>query len=196
MVRSGVSLILTGMTTRAFVAVSAASVALLAMLAGCGGSGSDQASEIGTIRTEPMPAPEPELPPVQPVTAEDCPYLSTAEASSLGGAPVTTVRIDESLDPAACFFYDVDGAVALTTTVYTVDSADRASELVAESAGTGGGAGAQVTAEGGWTGGSTEAPGGSLVVLSRDERILAVQTASDTSESAQQVAELVGPRLG
>ena len=140
-----------------------------------------------------MPAPEPELPPVEPATAADCPYLSTAEASDLGGAPVTRVRIDDGVDPAACFFYDVDGAVTLTTTVYTVDSAERATELVTESAPAD--AGAQVTVDGGWTGGGTEAPGGSLVVLSRDERILAVQTAADTWDSAQRVAELVAPRL-
>lgn len=140
-----------------------------------------------------MPAPEPELPPVEPVISANCPYLSTAEVRELGDSPVTRVRIDDALDPAACFFYDDEGAVTLTTTVYTVDSAERAAELVAESAPTD--AGAEITVDGGWTGGDTEAPGGSLVVLSRDERILAVQTASDTSDSAQRVAELVAPRL-
>lgn len=179
------------MTTRASVALATASVALLAVLTGCGDSG--PAPETGTIRTEPMPAPEPELAPVEPVTAADCPYLSTAEASSLGGAPVTEVRIDESLDPAACFFYGADGTVALTTTVYTVESEDRATELVAESASAD--AAEEVTADGGWAGGSTEVPGGALVVLSRGEQILAVQTATEDSGPAQQVAELVGPRL-
>lgn len=182
------------MTTRASAAFAAASVALLAGLAGCGASTPEQESEIGTIRTEPMPAPEPELPPVEPATAADCPYLSTAEASNLGGAPITAVRIDDSLDPAACFFFEADGAVVFTTTVYTVDSAERATELVAESAPTG--QSEQVITEDGWTGGSTAAPGGSLVVLSRGDRVLAVQTASPDAASAQRVAELVGPRLG
>lgn len=140
-----------------------------------------------------MPAPEPELPPVEPAAAGDCPYLSAAEASSVGDAPVTAVRIDESLDPAACFFFGDDGSVVFTTTVHTVASAERAAELVAESAPTD--QSEQITVEGGWTGGSTEAPGGSLVVLSSGDRILAVQTASEDAASAQGVAELVGPRL-
>ena len=188
--------ILAGMTTRSPAALAAASVTLLAVLAGCGESTSEQASEqaeVGTIRTEPMPAPEPELPPVEPAIVGDCPYLSMDEATDLGGTPVASVRIDESLDPAACFFFGDDGAVVFTTTVHTVDSPERAVELVAESAPTD--QSAQITVEGGWTGGSTEAPGGSLVVLSRGDRILAVQTASADATSAQQVAEVVGPRL-
>ena len=193
MVRGGVRSILAGMTTRSSAALAAASVTLLVVLAGCGEPASEQASEVGTIRTEPMPAPEPELPPVEPAIVGDCPYLSMDEATDLGGTPVASVRIDESLDPAACFFFGDDGAVVFTTTVHTVDSPERAAELVAESAPTD--QSAQITVEGGWTGGSTEAPGGSLVVLSRGDRILAVQTASADATSAQQVAEVVGPRL-
>ena len=193
--------ILAGMTTRSPAALAAASVTLLAVLAGCGESTSEQSSEqaseqaeVGTIRTEPMPAPEPELPPVEPAIVGDCPYLSMDEATDLGGTPVASVRIDESLDPAACFFFGDDGAVVFTTTVHTVDSPERAAELVAESAPTG--QSEQVTADGGWVGGSTEAPGGSLVALSRGDRILAVQTASPDAASALEVAGLVGPRIG
>lgn len=179
------------MTPHTGAALATASLALLAVLTGCGDSG--PAPEVGTIRTEPLPAPEPELPPVEPVTAADCPYLSTAEASSLGGLPVTGVRIDESIDPAACFFYGADGGVTLTTTLYTVDSAERATELVIESAPEE--TAEQITVEGGWVGGSSEVPGGALVVLARGEQILAVQAVGEEPGPAQQVAELIGPRL-
>lgn len=179
------------MTTRTAAALASASVALLAVLAGCGGTGSDQ--ETGTIRTEPLPAPERELPPVQPVAAADCPYLSVAEAAEAGAAPVTEVRIDESIDPAACFFYGTDGSVVLTTTVYTVDSAERARELVAESAPED--TAEEATADGGWVGARTGGAAGALVVLSRGDQLLAVQTVNEEAGPAQQVAELVGPRL-
>ena len=194
MLRSGGRPILAGMNIRSSVALAAATVPLLAVLAGCGGTDPEQDSAVGTIRTEPMAAPEPELKPVEPAAAGECPYLSADEVSNLGGVQVTAVRIDESLDPAACFFFGDDGAVLLTTTVHTVASAERAAELVDESAPTG--PGERIDLEGGWAGGSTEAPGGSLVVLSSGDRILAVQTASADATSALEAAELAVPRLG
>lgn len=189
------------MNSRVPVALAAASVTLLAALAGCGDP--EPQTEIGTIRTEPLPQPEPELRPVEPVTAADCPYLTVVEASDVGAVPVTEVRIDESHDPAACVFYGADGAVVLTTTLYTVDSAERAAELVLESAP--GSEDDRITVEGGWTGGGTEVPGGELVVLARGERILAVQTVTgeiipgeegaEGEGAAQAVAGVIGPRL-
>lgn len=179
------------MSSRVSVLLASASVAALALLTGCGDQGAS--SEVGTIRTEPLPTTEPELPPVEPVTAADCPYLSTAEASRLGAEEITDVRIDEAIDPAACFFYGEGRTVILTTTVYTVDSVDRASELVEES--TPAVVAEEVTAEGGWTGGSTAGPAGALVVLSREDQLLAVQTVHEEAGPAQELAQLIGPRV-
>lgn len=195
MVRSGLRIILTGMHTRARVALATTSAALLAVLAGCGDT--EPAPEIGTIRTAPPEAPEqqpePELQPAEPIAVADCPYLSAAEASGQGGELVTEVRIDDSLDPVACFFFTADGTLTLTTTVHTVDSADRAAELVAESAPAG--IAEPLTVDGGWTGGVVESLGGGLAVLARGDQILAVQSVSEQVDPAREIAELVGPRL-
>lgn len=174
------------------------SVLLLGVLAGCGagdGGGADggEASAIGTIRTAPPETTAPELPPVEPVTTADCPYLAADEVSRLNGEPVTDVRIDEGVDPAACFFYSADGRVQLTTTVYTVSSPERAAELVDESAPAG--EAEPADAEGGWTGGSTGGPAGALVVLARGPQVLAVQSTQEEPTTVQRVAELVGPRI-
>ncbi|NLD85995.1 MAG: DUF2020 domain-containing protein [Actinomycetales bacterium] len=179
------------MSTRTSVLLASASVAVLALLSGCGEQTTE--SEIGTIRTAPPQASAPELPPVEPVTQADCPYLSTEEVAGLGAGSITDVRIDESVDPVACFFYDEDRAVALTTTVYTVDSADRATELVQESAPAE--TAETLTVEDGWAGGSTEGPGGSLVVLSREDRLLAVQTVGEEADPAREIAQVVAPRV-
>lgn len=179
-------------------AATAVPVLLLGVLAACGDTGGDgeaaSGSEMGTIRTEPPAPTESELPPVQPATAADCPYLAADELAGLGEGPVTDVRIDESVDPPACFFYDSDGAIGLTTTIYTVASPERAAQLVTESAPAD--LAEPATADGGWTGGSTDAPGGSLLVLSNGDRVLAVQSTHDDAGTVRQVAELVGPRLG
>lgn len=179
------------MSTRTPVLLASASVAVLALLSGCGEQTPE--GEIGTIRTAPPPTSEPELPPVQPVTQADCPYLSIDEAADLGAGLFTDVRIDESVDPAACFFYGEDRAVALTTTVYTVDSPGRAAELVEDSAPAD--TSDELSAEGGWSGGSTEGPGGALVVLSREDRLLAVQTVGEDADPAREVAQLIAPRV-
>src|SRR5699024_7760364 len=121
------------MRTPASPALVAVSAVLLGALAGCGG-GSGPAPEMGTIRTAPPEPTEPELPPVEPVADAECPYLSADEVARLSGQPVTDVRIDDGVEPAACFFYDSDGEVQLTTTVYSVASPERAAELVEESA--------------------------------------------------------------
>lgn len=173
-------------------ALATASAVLLGVLAGCGGS-SEPAPEMGTIRTAPLETTEPELPPVEPVADAECPYLSTDEAARLNGNPVTDVRIDDGTDPAACFFYDSDGAVQLTTTVYEVASAERAAELVEESAPAGESESSE--AEDGWSGGRTAGPSGSLLVLARDVRVLAVQSTQEDPESVQRIAELVAPRV-
>ena len=179
------------------------SVILLGVLAGCGGAGGGGAgggsagggeeAAIGTIRTAPPETTAPELPPVEPVTSADCPYLAADDVSRLNGEPVTDVRIDQSVDPAACFFYSADGRVQLTTTVYAVRSPERAAELVEESAP--GGESEPASAEGGWTGGSTEGPAGALVVLSRGPQVLAVQSTQEESITVQRIAELVAPRI-
>ncbi|UVE96742.1 DUF2020 domain-containing protein [Dietzia sp. B32] len=168
------------------------SAVLLGVLAGCGG-GSEPATEMGTIRTAPPETSAPELPSVEPVAKADCPYLSAEEVSRLNGAPVTDVRIDDGVEPAACFFYDGDGAVQLTTTVYSVASPERAMELVQESAPA---AEAEPSeAEGGWSGGRTAGPGGALLVMARDARVLAVQSTQEDSMTVQRIAELAAPRV-
>lgn len=171
--------------------IASLSVVLLGVLSGCG-TGEPQ-PEMGTIRTAPPETTEPEIPEVEPVSTEDCPYLSTDEVSRLGGEPATDVRIDDRVDPAACFFYGDGGTVTLTTTVFSAESEDRAGQLVAESAP------AEVSerseVEGGWTGGRTSGPGGALVVLSRGAQVLAVQSTQAESDYAQQVAEVVAPRV-
>lgn len=169
------------------------SVVLLGVLAGCGGGGGEPQPEMGTIRTAPPEPTEPEIPEVQPVLSEDCPYLSTDEASRLNGEPATDVRIDDSIDPAACFFYSADGAVQLTTTVFSVESEERASQLVDESAPAEESERSDV--EGGWTGGRTGGPGGALAVLSRGTQVLAVQSTQEQTVTVQRVAELVAPRV-
>ena len=166
---------------------------VLAALAGCGGGGGGE-STTGTIRTAPPESVEPELPPVEPVTRADCPYLTTDEVSRLNGELATEVRIDRSVDPAACFFYAADGSVQLTTTVYTASSAERATQLVDEAAPVGESERSDV--DGGWTGGRTGGPGGALVVLARGPRVLAVQSTQEQSIKAQRIAELVAPRIG
>ncbi|KAA0918669.1 DUF2020 domain-containing protein [Dietzia sp. ANT_WB102] len=168
------------------------SAVLVGALAGCGGA-SEPAAEMGTIRTAPPEATEPELPRVDPVADAECPYLSAEEVSRLNGVPATDVRIDDGVDPAACFFYDAEGAVQLTTTVYSVASAERAAELVEESAPAGESDPSE--AEGGWSGGRTGGPGGSLLVLARGAQVLAVQSTQEDSVTVQQIAELVGPRV-
>lgn len=173
-------------------ALATASALLLGVLAGCGG-GSEPAPEMGIIRTAPPETTEPELPPVEPVADAECPYLTTDEVTELNGVAATDVRIDDGVEPPACFFYDADGAVHLTTTVYTVASAERAAELVEESAPAGEAEPAE--AEGGWTGGRTQGPGSSLLVIARDARVLAVQSTQEDSAAVQQIAELVGPRV-
>lgn len=173
-------------------ALVAVSAILLGALAGCGG-GSGSAPEMGTIRTVPPETTEPELPPVEPVADAECPYLSTDEVTRLNGQPVTDVRIDDGVEPAACFFYDADGEVQLTTTVYSVASAERAAELVEESAPADEAEPSQ--AEGGWSGGRTEGPVGALVVMSRGARVLAVQSTQEDSMTVQRIAELTAPRV-
>lgn len=174
------------------VALGTASVLLLGVLAGCSGS-SEPAAEMGTIRTAPPETVEPELPPVEPVSEADCPYLSADEVSAAAGVPAADVRIDEGVDPAACFFYDADGAVHLTTTVYEVASPERAAELVAESAPPGESEPLEVG--GGWSGGLTVGPAGALAVLSGDDRVLAVQSTGEESDAVRSVVEIIGPRL-
>lgn len=173
--------------------VAPLSAVLLGVLAGCGGGGSEPAPEMGTIQTAPPEAGEPELPRSEPVTQAECPYLSADEVSRLNGELATEVRIDDRTDPAACFFYSADGAVQLTTTVYSVASEDRAAQLVDESAPVGESERADV--DGGWTGGRTGGPGGALVVLARGTQVLAVQSTQEQSVKAQRVAELVAPRV-
>lgn len=168
------------------------SAVLFGALAGCGGA--EPAPEMGTIRTAPPETTEPELPPVEPVADAECPYLSADEVSRLNGLPATDVRIDAGVDPAACFFYDAEGAVQLTTTVYTVASAERAAELVEESAPAG--EAEPVEVEGGWAGGRTQGPGSSLLVLAREDRVLAIQSTQEDGEAVQRVAEAVAPRVG
>lgn len=173
-------------------ALVSVSAVLLGVLAGCG-DGSEPAAEMGTIQTAPPETTEPELPPAEPVADAECPYLSTDEVARLNGEPVTDVRIDDNLEPAACFFYDADGAVQLTTTVYSVASSERAAELVQESAPEGEAEPAE--AEGGWSGGRTQGPGGSLLVLARDAQVLAVQSTQEDSITVQRIAEIAAPRL-
>lgn len=172
--------------------IASLSVVLLGVLAGCGG-GSEPAPEMGTIRTAPPEASESELAEVAPSSDADCPYLSADEVSDLNGEKVTDVRIDDGVDPAACFFYSTDGAVQLTTTVHTLPSEERARELVDEAAPV------DVTersdVEGGWSGGRSGGPGGALVVLARGTQVLAVQSTQEQSVKAQRIAELVAPRI-
>lgn len=170
------------------------SVVLLGVLAGCGGGGEPAESTMGSIRTAAPEPTEPEIPVVEPVTTAECPYLSAEEASQFNGVSATDVRIDDRTDPAACFFYDADGEAQLTTTVYTVGSAERAVELVDESVPAEEAEDSRV--EGGWTGGRTVGPGGALLALANGERVLAVQSTQEDPATVQQVAELVAPRLG
>lgn len=167
-------------------------VTLLAAVAGCAGTAEDTESEIGTIRTAPPEPTEPELPEVEPVVAADCPYLDDDEVPDLGSGPVEEVRIDDRVDPPACFFSDADGAVQLTTTVYTVDSAERAAELVEQSAPPEYAVPLEVDD---WRGGSTEGPGGALAALAGGDRVLAVQSAGEDPEPVREVAGLIVPRL-
>lgn len=167
------------------------SVVLLAGLAGCGGGGGE--STVGTIRTAPPEPTEQAIPDVEPVADADCPYLSAEDASRLNGEKVTDVRIDDRIEPAACFFYSADGAVQLTTTVYTLGSSEEATRLVDQTAPVGQTERSDV--EGGWTGGRSGGPGGALVALARGERVLAVQSTQEQSVKAQRVAELVAPRV-
>lgn len=169
------------------------SVVLLAALAGCGGTAEDTESTMGTIRTAPPEPTEPELPEVEPVVTAECPYLDDDEVPDLEGGPVDEVRIDDRVDPPACFFSDADGSVQLTTTVYTVDSAERATELVEQSAPA---EHARPVEVDGWTGGGTEGPGGALVVVSEGDRVLAVQSLDEDPAPVRDVAELIVPRLG
>lgn len=169
------------------------SVVLLGVLAGCGGAANEPQPEMGTIRTAPPETTEPEIPEVEPVLREDCPYLSTDEVSLLNGEMATDVRIDDRVDPAACFFYSADGTVQLTTTVFSAESEERAGQLVNESAPVEESERSDI--EGGWTGGRTGGPGGALVVLSRGTQVLAVQSTQEQSVKAQRVAEVVAPRV-
>lgn len=172
--------------------IASLSVVLLGVLAGCGG-GSEPAPEMGTIQTSAPEASESELAQVAPSSDADCPYLSVDEVSELNGEKITDVRIDDGVDPAACFFYSADGTVQLTTTVHTLGSEERARELVDESAPV------DVTersdVEGGWTGGRSGGPGGALVVLARGTQVLAVQSTQEQSVKVQRIAELIGPRI-
>ncbi|HJC28290.1 MAG TPA: DUF2020 domain-containing protein [Candidatus Dietzia intestinipullorum] len=174
-------------------AVAPLSVVLLGALSACGGGGEPAESTVGTIRTAPPETTEPEIPVVEPTAASECPYLSLEEASQLNGVPATDVRIDDRIDPVACFFYGADGEAHLTTTVYTVDSAQRAAELVEESVPSGEVDGSEI--EGGWSGGRTISSGGALLAVSHEDRVLAVQSTRDDPATVQQVAELVAPRL-
>lgn len=189
---SGSGPILVIMRIAATTLLAPLSVVLLGVMAGCGGD-TEPAPEMGTIRTAPPETSEPEIPQVEPVTSAECPYLSVDEASRLNGELATDVRIDDRVDPAACFFYSADGVVQLTTTVYSVESEERATELVDGSAPVGESERSDV--EGGWTGGRTGGPGGALVVLARGTQVLAVQSTQEQSVKVQRVAELVAPRV-
>lgn len=180
-------------TTAAARLLAPASAILLGVLAGCGGSAGETESTIGTIRTAPPETTEPEIPVAEPTTRAECPYLSAEEVSELNDEQATEVRIDDGFDPAACFFYGADEAVQLTTTVHTVDSAERAAQLVEESAPAA--TSERVEAEGGWTGGHSGGPGGALAVLANGDRVLAVQSIDEQSDAVRRVAELVAPRL-
>ena len=169
------------------------SLVMLGVLAGCGGGDSEPAAETGTIRTAPPETTEPELPRIEAVADAECPYLTVDEVSRLNGELATSVRIDDRVDPPACFFYSADGAVQLTTTVYEVASEEAATRLVDESAPVAESERADV--EGGWTGGRTGGAGGALVVLARGTQVLAVQSTQEQSVKVQRVAELVAPRV-
>mgnify|MGYP003117873112 CR=1 FL=1 len=190
---SGAGPILGIMRIAASTLIAPVSVVLLGVLAGCGGGDTGSAPEMGTIQTAPPETSEPEIPGVEPVTVAECPYLSVDEVSRLNGELATEVRIDDRVDPAACFFYSADGTVQLTTTVHSVASEERATQLVDDSAPVGESERSDV--EGGWTGGRTGGPGGALVVLARGEQVLAVQSTQEQSIKAQRVAELVAPRV-
>lgn len=189
---SGSGPILVIMRIAATTLLAPLSVVLLGVMAGCGGD-TEPAPEMGTIRTAPPETSEPEIPQVEPVASAECPYLSVDEASRLNGELATDVRIDDRVDPAACFFYSADGAVQLTTTVYSVESEERATELVDGSAPVGESERSDV--EGGWTGGRSGGPGGALVALARGTQVLAVQSTQEQSVKVQRVAELVAPRV-
>ncbi|MFN3602249.1 MAG: DUF2020 domain-containing protein [Dietzia sp.] len=169
------------------------SVVLLGVIAGCSGGDTEPAPEMGTIQTAPPETSEPEIPQVEPVALAECPYLSVDEVSRLNGELATEVRIDDRVDPPACFFYGADEAVQLTTTVYSVASEERATQLVDGSAPVGESERSDI--EGGWTGGRTGGPGGALVVLARGTQVLAVQSTQEQSVKVQRVAELVAPRV-
>lgn len=171
-----------------------ASVVLLGLLSGCGGAGQEPEATMGTIRTAPPETSEPEIPVVEPVTEAECPYFSAEEATELGGEQATTVRIDDRMETPACFFSGADGSVHLTTTVYELDSPERAAEVVDESAPADTSEPAEV--EGGWTGGRSGGPGGALAVLANGTRVLAVQSTQEDPLIVQGVAEVVAPRLG
>lgn len=172
----------------------AASVVIIGLLAGCAGGAGETESTMGTIRTAPPASTEPEIPIVEPVADEKCPYLSLGEASELNGEKSTEVKIDDRLEPPACFFYSAEGAVQLTTSVYELDSAERATEVVDEAAPAD--TSEQSEVEGGWVGGRSGGPGGALAALANGPRVLAVQSTQEESENVQRVAELVAPRLG
>ncbi|HHX83791.1 MAG TPA: DUF2020 domain-containing protein [Actinomycetales bacterium] len=180
-------------TVRRLVSAPVAALAGLVVLAGCGADDEAGESTMGTIRTAPPEPQEQQVPQAEPRVEADCPYLSAEEAAQLNGERVTQVRIDDQIDPPACFFSSADGTVQLTTTVYTLDSAEEATRLVDETAPPG------VTdrsdVEGGWTGGRSGGPGGALVALAREEQVLAVQSTQEQSVKAQRVAELVAPRI-
>lgn len=148
---------------------------------------------MGTIRTAPPVSEEAEIPEVEPISQGECPYVSSDEVSQLNGELVTDVRIDDRVDPPACFFYSADGAVQLTTTVHTLDSEEAATRLVDESVPVAETEESEV--EGGWTGGRTGGPAGALVVLANGEKVLVVHSLQEQSVKAQRVAELVAPRV-
>jgi len=164
------------------------------VLSGCdSGSGTE---EKGTIRTAPPSSSSsaPAVPDLRPVAEGPCPYLSEREVSDLNGEKVLSVKTDPQVDPPGCFFYAADQRVTLTTSVFSVESEEKARSLVDQSAPPASTERADV--EGGWTGGRSGGPGGALLAVAKGPRVVVVQSTQEQSVKVQRIAELVIPRLG
>ncbi|WP_430335320.1 DUF2020 domain-containing protein [Rhodococcus sp. ACT016] len=155
---------------------------LLAAVAGC--SAAAEIPDVPAAAPSAAVAAVPDIP--VPRTAGDCSVLSVEQVEELNGERIGSVLVDPTVDPPACFFTDLGGAVvasvwvartaAETTAVQVVD---RATPISSSS---------PASEPAGWSGGRSGGPDGSVYAVARGTTAIVVTTTQPQSVRAQRLA--------
>ena len=177
-----------------------AATLLVAALAGCaagstqGGMDTTAATPQASGATTSAPAkaaPQPTTLAPRPVPGPTagCPYLTNREAADLNGQLVSTVRLDTTFDPPACFFVIGNRSVQLSVWVFRASSAAQAAAVVDRAAPID--TADPASAPAGWMGGRSGGPTGAVYAVAKGAVAVVVTTNQEQSIKAQRVAERV-----